>query len=437
MLAGERLVEALRYPDAGYGIHTPTPRQHAGLLLPHKEVLYGGAAGGGKSDWLLMAALQYVNVPGYAALLLRRTFPQLTKADSLIPRAAEWLMGSDADWSDKFSRWTFPSGATLEFGHLQYEKDKYNYQGAAYQYVGWDELTQFTKSQYTYLHSRTRRPKDANALLSRVPIRVRAGSNPGGMGHDWVKARFLTSTKTERAFLPAKLADNPYLDQTEYIESLNELDPVTRAQLLEGNWKVRPSGGLFKREWCDVVNEAPTDLQSVRAYDFAATEEKPGADPDWSVGARIGRDFNKHYFVGPLWRKRLSPNKLDKLVMSTAQMDGRSVAVRIEQEPGASGKIAIAHFQKLLSAFDARGRPATGSKLVRFGPFSSACEAGNVTFINGPWLEDCIDELESLQHDGQHAHDDQADAIALGYNELHKGRATWADATRLMGGEAA
>ncbi len=423
--AQQVLMAAAAYHDAGYSPHTPYPKQLAGLLLPQREVLYGGAAGGGKTDWELMGALQYVDIPGYSALLLRRTFAQLSKADGLVPRSHEWLAERDAEWSAKDSRWTFPSGARLEFGHVQHEIDKYNYLGAAYQFIGFDELTNFTESIYRYLLSRLRRPSDPANPLSQVPIRVRSGSNPGGVGHDWVKQRFITERDPGRAFLPAKLKDNPSLDAEEYEKSLALLDPITRAQLLDGDWTARAAGGFFKREWIDFVDAAPVDARPCRGWDLASPKAKHGTDPDWTVGAKVAEKDGRFY-VGPLKRGRHSPNELDRLLVATAEGDGVPCKVRIEQEPGSSGKIAIAHFIKLLAGFDVRGQTATGPKLSRFAPFASQCEAGNVSFISGPWVGDCIDELEALQADDSHAHDDQADAIALAFNDLASQRSGWA-----------
>ncbi len=210
-----------------------------------REAMYGGAAGGGKSYALLIAALQYVHEPTYRALILRRTFKQLSKADAIMSTAAEWLRGTAARWSGETNKWTFPSGATLEFGHMEHEKNKYDYQGAAYHYVGYDELTQFEEPMYTYLFTRQRRRVD-----SPLPIRMRAASNPGGIGHEWVKQRFITkeTRKPSRRFVPAKLSDNPNIDQAGYVESLSEVDPVTRAQLLAGDWDA-VAGGRFRREW--------------------------------------------------------------------------------------------------------------------------------------------------------------------------------------------
>lgn len=222
----------------------PNPKQRQFLLLSDlPEVLYGGAAGGGKSIALLMAALQYVDHAGYHALLLRRTFPMLEKPGALMDLSKEWLSGTSALWNEQKHRWTFPSGSTLTFGHMVHENNKYDYQGPQYSFVGFDELTQFTESQYRYLFSRMRRRTGSS-----IPIRMRAASNPGGLGHDWVKQRFLVERSPHRLFLPAKLEDNPGLDREAYLQSLAELDPITRQQLLDGNWDA-VWGGRFRREW--------------------------------------------------------------------------------------------------------------------------------------------------------------------------------------------
>jgi hypothetical protein len=205
------------------------------LLLDCREAFYGGAAGGGKSAGLLAAALQYVDTPGYAALLLRKSFPELEGADGLIAQSHAWLADTDAKWNSQQHRWSFPSGATLQFGHVQNESDKYRYQGQAYQFVGLDELTHFTESQYDYIaFSRARRSMGLRE--QGVPIRARAASNPGGIGHAWVKARFIDEPKPETIFIPAKVADNPGLDVEEYADSLSNLPDELRRQLLEGDW---------------------------------------------------------------------------------------------------------------------------------------------------------------------------------------------------------
>ncbi|HOL44757.1 MAG TPA: phage terminase large subunit [Methanothrix sp.] len=223
--------------------HIPFLQQRKFLAYEGLEALYGGAAGGGKSDCLLMAALQYVMVPGYRALLLRRTYSDLNLPGALMDRAREWLVNTSAKWSETDKTWTFPSGATLTFGYLETENDKYRYQSAEFQFIGMDELTQFPEDRYRYMFSRLRKLKDFP-----VPVRMRAATNPGGIGNDWVLRKFPINTPPMEGgpiFIPARLFDNPYLDQEGYVTALEQLDHVTREQLLNGRWDVSVSGEVF------------------------------------------------------------------------------------------------------------------------------------------------------------------------------------------------
>ena len=242
---------------SAYVPHVPTDQQVAGLvahrLLPGdepSEVFYGGAAGGGKTDWLLMGALEWVDVPGYSALLLRRTFAELALPGSLMDRSKRWLTDSGAHWNEQLKRWAFPSGATLAFGYLETDGDLYRYQSAEFQMIGFDELTEFTEAQYTYLFSRLRRP--SAGPLAAVPLRMCAASNPGGIGHGWVKKRFPIDGKPRgrRVFIPAKIADNPHLDARAYRASLARLSPTLQRQLEEGDWTVAEGLAFpeFRRE---------------------------------------------------------------------------------------------------------------------------------------------------------------------------------------------
>lgn len=394
------------------------------LLLPHREALYGGAAGGGKSDALLMGALQWVDVPGYAALLLRRSFRDLNQAEALIPRSKEWLINTDARWNENDKRWTFPSGATLTFGYLEHEDDKYQYQGAAFHFVGFDELTQFSASQYLYLFSRTRRLKG-----SAVPIRVRGATNPGGRGHDWVKDRFLVRRKG--VFVPARLEDNPHLDQAEYEAQLAELDPVTRARLRKGDWDARESGGYFREEWFRVVDSVSEWLQAIgadektsvrwhRHWDLAATEvSSESPDPDWTAGAKLG-ECKGTYLVADVRRARLGPGAVEALVRKTAAEDGTGVPVSIEQEPGSSGvSVAKRYAREVLQGADFRAERATGDKVERAKPFSAAAFNRLVYLLRGPWNADYLAELQPFP---AVSHDDQVDASSGAFAAVSKPR---------------
>lgn len=227
------------------------------LCYEGREALYGGAAGGGKSVCILAGALQWIEEPGYSALILRRTFKQLSKSDSILNKSKEWLMGRKdssgraAKWNSDEKKWTFPNGNTLEFGHMEHEDAKFDYQGGIWPYIGVDECTQFTGPMLAYPRSRQRRPAN-----SRIPIRWRGATNPGGIGHDVIKARYVKDaegndpTTPNRQFFPARLDDNPNIDRDEYVATLKDsgIDPLTLAQLLKGDWDA-VAGGRFRRDW--------------------------------------------------------------------------------------------------------------------------------------------------------------------------------------------
>jgi hypothetical protein len=256
------LAEALtakRTSGIDYCPHDPSAKQQAFLEVDAQEALYGGAAGGGKSDALLMAALQYAHVPGYAAILFRRTYTELALPEAIMARSHEWLSSTDATWNGDRKQWRFPSGATLTFGYLDGPRDHLRYQSAAFQFVGWDELTQFPELPYRYLFSRLRKLRG-----SELPLRVRGATNPGGPGHEWVKARFgipddvdfgRIYTHQGRTFVPARRTDNAHLDHATYERALAELDSVSREQLDKGRW-VRDTSGLVYSDFSERLVES-------------------------------------------------------------------------------------------------------------------------------------------------------------------------------------
>ena len=398
----------LTVPSTRYIPHKPTPKQLAFLLLDIPEALYGGAAGGGKSDALLMAALQYVHVPGYAALLLRKTYADLALPGALMSRAIEWLAPSDAQWKGAGKEWVFPSGATLTFGYLDTENSHFRYQSSEFQFIGFDELTQFRETQYRYLFSRLRRLEGQT-----VPLRMRAASNPGGVGHEWVRERFIDVDKEEesRLFIPATLSDNPYLDRDTYLNSLSQLDPITRQQLLHGDWTARQAGGMFQREWLPLVEELPVQInKSVRYWDLAATVPRAGVDPDYTAGVRVDYGADGLYYIVDIKRARGTPADIEALIYQTAMLDGGKTHIVIEQEPGASGVNTIYHYvTRVLKDFTVRGQRASGSKVERAGPVSSQTEVGNVRMLRGAWIGPFLDEVEAFPVG---SHDDQVDALS-------------------------
>lgn len=255
-----------------YWPYSPQPKQAVALSVPHRrELLYGGAAGGGKSDYLLFGASQFADIPGFKGLLLRKTYAELSKASGLIDRSREWF-GQIAKWDGDLHRWTFKGGGLIEFGHLQHSQDRTKYQSTEYDFIGFDELTHFTEQDYVYLFSRLRR-----LATSRIPSQMRAATNPGGRGHRWVKRRFILKEPNPddpedtpekcaaRVFIPAKLSDNDAIDQDAYRESLAMLDPETRQQLEDGDWDARqPGNWVFDKDAIDAAEELGRRFDQLR-----------------------------------------------------------------------------------------------------------------------------------------------------------------------------
>jgi phage terminase large subunit-like protein len=239
--------------------HYPLPKQEEFLKLECKEALYGGAAGGGKSDALLMWILQGVHIPNYKGLIMRKTFAQLDKASALIPRSHEWLAGTGARWNGQKRVWRFPSGATVEFGSLKDPTSHYDFQSAEYARIAFDELTEHREYQFDFMFSRIRVAADFPLSTG-----MRGASNPGGEGHLWVKNRFIsreaedalisgeetgTYYKNGAAFVPARVQDNPHIRLEEYISNLSHLkDPILRDRLLKGDWSVKAES-VFPPDW--------------------------------------------------------------------------------------------------------------------------------------------------------------------------------------------
>lgn len=363
-----------------------------------------------------MAALQYVDVPKYAAILFRRTYADLALPGALMDRAASWLIPTAAKWNQMEKTWSFPSGATLTFGYLDSRNDRYRYQSSEFQLCGFDELTQFKREDYVYLFSRLRR-----LVGMHVPLRMRAASNPGGEGHAWVRQRFLIEGEAKgRPFVPALKEDNPYLDIATYEESLAELDAVTRKRLSKGDWNVQEKGELFDRSWFKPLRLAPESSRKVRYWDLAATEATDGKDPDWTAGVLVS-EKDGVICIEDVKRVRDTPAGVEKLAQRTANQDGKSTIVWLEQEPGASGKSTVSHYARnVLPGFAVYGDKDTGPKESFWRILSAKAENGLVTYVEGEWNEEFFDELEAIPNGD---HDDQADAASKGAAKVLKGRA--------------
>jgi predicted phage terminase large subunit-like protein len=386
------------------------------LLQTAREVLYGGACAGGKSDAVLMAALQYVEVQGYAAIIFRQSFTDLSEPGALIERSHDWLDDTDARWDGINHTWAFPTGAKVAFGYLQNKGDEKRYKGAEFQAIFFDQVEEILESQYRFLSSRARR-----LLANKVPVRIWSTANPDG--YPWVKQRFLVEGPTNgRVFIPARLSDNMFLDQEDYIKSLDNLDPVHREQLLNGNWDIRRTF-MFKPEW--FVNgkdriliepsQVPKGGPSVRVWDFAATAEGAASDPDYTSGLKATL-YQGIMYILDVRRNRWAPHEIEAKVKACADLDGKEVAIHIEEERGAAGKNLIDQYSRnALLGFSVTGQPPSGEKEVRASPLCSAAEKGHVKLVRGTWNTAFLDEAESFPQKG---HKDQIDTASYAYNIL-------------------
>lgn len=398
--------------------HTPTPKQSAFLWLTCEEAFFGGAAGGGKSDALLMAALQYVDTPGYSAILIRDTYKNLSMPESLMDRSFEWLAPTDAHWSGDHKCWRFPSGATLSFGYLDGPRDHFNYQSAAYQFVGIDEVVNIREQQALYMFSRIRKLEGMN-----IPLRFRCASNPPTREQlekgQWVKNRYVNPKTREDGviYIPSRMDDNPHLNQESYRKSLSKLDPVTREQLEKGDWEIRVRGRMFQREWFKIVDLVPAEtVMTVRFWDNASTEDDPKKDGAYTSGVKISSTESGLYYIESVVRTRKRTRERDALIRQIADTDGPNVHIFMEQEPGSSGKDVIDYFQrKILPDRVFQGIRPSGSKAQRAELLSSHAEAGNIFCLAGHWNEDFLEEIE-LFPDGPYK--DQTDACAGAFNQV-------------------
>ncbi len=394
--------------DNEYIPHKPTKKQAEFLVDLSPEVLFGGAMGGGKSDALFMAALMFVHIKDYSALILRKTYTDLSLPGALIDRSHSWLDSTDAKWNEQLHQWRFPSGATLTFGYLDTSNAKYRYQSSEFQYVGFDELTQFEREEdYTYLFTRLRKLKSSN-----VPLRMRAATNPGGAGESWVYRRFFKDQNASRRFIPSRLEDNPYLDANSYEHSLSQLDPITRRQLREGIWNVKVEGNLFKSDWFKFIelNEVPRSGTVVRFWDLAATEFRKNNDPDYTAGVRV-RLCDGVFYIEDVIKVRKPPGEIERLIHETAKRDGHECIIAIEQEPGAAGKIIMNDLsRRILTGYIFYPVKISDPKLHFAKIFSAACYNGNVHVVNSSWTKDFVDECVAFPSPG--VHDDAVDAAS-------------------------
>jgi predicted phage terminase large subunit-like protein len=356
--------------------------------------------------------------------------------------------------------WTFPSGATIKFSHLQYERDVLQHQSKAYALICFEEICHYTEYQWWYMLSRNRtksrvRPyirgtcnPDPDSFVARLidwwigedgyPIPERGGVIRwfarvadelvwGDSCEAVIKKVGAECKPRSFTFIPGKLDDNPILLERDpaYRANLEALPSVLREQLLGGNWKIRPTAGMyFKRQEFEIIDEIPDDAQivcTVRAWDKAGTEpHEANKDPDYTAGvkmAKIKLDGEERFIVLDVVRARARPGAIDKLMRKTAEQDGSGCQIGVFQDPGQAGKVDVDHMRRVLAGFFIRVAGTSQNKITMAGPLSSQVEAGSVMLLRGRWNDAYLSELENFPG---RAHDDQVDASSLAFRLVQR-----------------
>ena len=436
-------------------------------------VIYGGAAGSGKSWAVLLEPLRHViSNPEFSAVFFRRNTTHIRNPGGLWDESMKLYPFCGGVPVSNVLEWRWPKGGKIKMGHLEYENTVLDWQGAQIPLICFDELTHFSITQFFYLLSR-------NRSMSGVKGYIRATCNPDA--DSWV-AEFIAwwidqetgypiqersgklrwfirlqdsivwaDTRQELierygrpdlpdddenqvrpksvTFIPAKLSDNKALTKADpdYKANLMAMSRVERERLLYGNWKIRPAAGLyFKKTDIQIIDGVPDDVEKwVRRWDLAATEPgETNTDPDWTAGVLMGRRKNGRYVIADCVHDRLRSHKVRELVRRVAINDGRRVKIGVSQDPGQAGKEQAESYVRELAGFSVEIIRESGDKVTRADPYAAQWQAGNIDLVRGAWNESFLVEHEMFG--GKGGHDDQVDSGAGAFTMLvGSSLATW------------
>lgn len=428
-------------------------------------VFYGGSAGGGKSFALLLEPLYESENSKFGAVIFRRTTKQITNEGGLWDEAQGLYkpLGARLLQSPTLNA-IFPSGMKVTFSHMEYDKNRFDWQGSQIPLIGFDEITHFTWKQFIYMLSR-------NRSVSGSVGKIRGTCNPDP--DSWVRTfidwwigedgyaipersgvirwfivigedviwgdskkelinKYQKSDKSEDEILPmsftfirSSIKDNKILLKKDpgYMAKLNALTRVERAQLKDGNWNIRPSAGdYFKRSDFEIVDAVPAGAKRVRAWDLAGTkadndekkvQEQAGSGPAYTAGVKMAKVAGV-YYIEDSYREQIDSNVVLKNIKNIASQDGKTIKVRLPQDPGQAGKMQVKHYIAEMAGYTVVAYPVSGSKEVRATPLAAQAQAGNVKIVRGRWNEQFLNEAENFPLGFK----DQIDAAADAFDEL-------------------
>jgi predicted phage terminase large subunit-like protein len=441
------------------------------LSTPADVAFYGGAAGGGKSYGLLLDPLRFITrVAGFGAVIFRRTSVQVRNEGGLWDSSEGLYQTVGATARQNVLEWSFPPyGNKVKFAHMQYEDNRFDWQGAQIAFIGFDELTHFTRKQFLYMLSRNRSTCGVMPYVRGTYNPVPPDEEPGGWIHEFVgwyldadgypvpersgALRWFINLSSELhwfddkaaavafaqergipdhdcvpksfTFIHSTVYDNKILLEKDpgYVANLLAQDFIDQERLLRGNHFIKPTAGLvFNRDWFEIVyaKDVPQDqMRRVRFWDLAATERKLSGkgDPDYTAGVLMGMVDNRFYILDAI-AEQLGPAQIDDLIMATAREDGIGVPIRWEEEGGASGKRDSYHIASKLIGWDAMGVRPQGDKVTRSKALAAQAYAGNVKMLDAPWNKRLLNNLHGFP---ELTHDDLVDGCSGAFNELAAG----------------
>lgn len=434
----------------------PNPGPQEQYLSTAADIaFYGGAAGSGKTFATVLDPLRHVHRKGFTAVVLRRTSDRLQGGGSVWEESQGIYpaMGGVSRASPRLE-WRWPSGAMLELSHLQYDKDVHSHQSKQYAGIYFEEVCEFTAHQFWYLLSRNRstcgiRPyirgtcnPDPDSFVRGmidwwigpdglpIPERsgvirwfVRDGDDLRWFGSEAdAREAFPDRGPLSFTFISARLSDNPKGDPT-YRDKLLNMPRIERERLFGGNWDIRAQAGdYFKRSWFDVIDRDERILDSVtrwvRGWDLAATEpSESNADPDWTVGAKVGKLPDGCYVIAHVERLRGGPGAVEAAIKRIAKQDGPNCTQAFWQDPGQAGKAQVPALRRLVASVGGTSDFAVATKdKVGFAKvWSPKVERGEFFVVRGPWNDAFFNEAEGFP---TAKHDDQVDAVSRAHEAL-------------------
>ena len=448
----------------------PQPGPQTQFMTSEADIIiYGGAAGGGKTFALLLEALRNKDVPGFGSVIFRHNYNQITSEGGLWDASTKIFSHVPEATSGKTPRlhWSFGSASKLSFAYIDCDDSLTSWMGSEIAYIGFDELTHFSKRQFLYMLSRNRstcgiRPyvratcnPDADSWVaefikwwidqdSGYPIPDRSGKirymvnmndviNWFDNRDDAVQYCISCDMSAEEAeatpksvtFIASTLEDNKILMKADpgYMSNLKALPLVDMERLLRGNWKIKAAAGLYyRRTQVTMVQALPTDVSIwARGWDLAATSEDEDGDPAYTASVLIGKRKNGRYIIADVINKRLSASEVRILIKMTCNEDKKKygrVVERLPKDPGQAGKEQAQSYIKMLAGYLVKTIAESGSKESRAEPLAAQWQAGNVDVLEADWNDMYFNEMESFP---ESKFKDMVDASSSAFNEIENG----------------